>query len=104
MPTPDSAEPEEDGPERTPSDDLPGVHPKHLAADRAGKGMLRAAHDITVGLAAAGVDDDGVVVLRRGGPHRSLAGLEALLDAALADDEATDTATHSDSDSDSDSQ
>lgn len=77
-----------DSPEADPPDGEPGgVHPKHLAADRAGKGLLRAAHDITVGLAAAGVDDDGVVVLRRGGPHRSLGELEALLDEALSEEQ-----------------
>jgi hypothetical protein len=91
MPGAESDEPEQDRPRRSPSDDLPGVHPKHLAADRAGKGLLRAAHDITVGLAAAGVDDDGVVVLRRGGPRQSLSGLEALLDDALSDDSAHNT-------------
>lgn len=63
----------------------PPAHPRHLAADRAGKGLLRAAHRITEGLAEAGVADDGVVVLRTDGPHRSLAGLAELIDGALAE-------------------
>jgi len=61
------------------------IPPKHLAADRAGKAALHAAHDITAGLAEAGVEDDGVVVLRTDGPHRSLGELETLIDAALAE-------------------
>jgi len=60
---------------------------KHLATDRFGKTALRAAHDITTGLAASGVDDDGVVVLRTDGPHRTLSELESLIDDVLADDE-----------------
>ena len=59
---------------------------KHLATDRFGKTALRAAHDITAGLAAAGAADDGVVVLRTDGPHRTLSELESLLDDALADE------------------
>ncbi|HEY2206130.1 MAG TPA: hypothetical protein VGH99_16775 [Pseudonocardia sp.] len=61
--------------------------PKHLAADRAGKGFLRAAHHITLGLNEADVEDDGVVVLRTDGPHRSFGLLESLIDDALAEDE-----------------
>jgi len=34
---------------------------KHLATDRFGKTALRAAYDITAGLAASGAEDDGVV-------------------------------------------
>ena len=47
--------------------ELPPIHPKHLARERFGKGALHAAHDITEALAEAGVDDDGVVVLRTTG-------------------------------------
>jgi hypothetical protein len=64
----------------------PGVHPKHLAHDRFGKGALLAAHGITEALAEAGVDDDGAVVLRTDGRRHSLAELEALIDDALADE------------------
>lgn len=61
------------------------VVPAHLGADRFGKIALRAAHDISAALAAAGVDDDGAVLLRTDGPRQSLAQTEALLDAALAE-------------------
>lgn len=71
----------------------PEVHPKHLAYDRFGKEALLAAHDITEALAEAGVDDDGVVVLRTDGRRHNFAELEALIDAALAED-----AEHSDED------
>ena len=66
----------------------PPVHPKHLARDRFGKDALLAAHGITEALAEAGVDDDGVVVLRTDGRRHNLAELEALIDDALADDAA----------------
>jgi hypothetical protein len=67
----------------------PPVHPKHLARDRFGKHALNTAQDITEALAEAGVDDDdGVVVLRTDGKRHSIAGLEALIDDALADDAA----------------
>jgi hypothetical protein len=61
-------------------------HPKHRARDRFGKEALRAAHGITQALAEAGVDDDGVVVLRTDGRRHNLAELEALIDDALAED------------------
>jgi hypothetical protein len=64
----------------------PPVHPKHRARDRFGKAALHAAHGITQALAEAGVDDDGVVVLRTGGKRHSFAELEALIDDALIDD------------------
>ncbi|WP_214370703.1 hypothetical protein [Pseudonocardia sp. H11422] len=67
------------------TDELP-VHPKHAARDRFGKGALHAAHDITEALAEAGVEDDGVVVLRIGGKRTSLADLEKLIDDTLAED------------------
>jgi len=59
---------------------------KHLATERFGKTALRAAHDITAGLAASGAEDDGVVVLRIDGPHRTLSELESLIDDVLADE------------------
>jgi len=71
----------------------PEVHPKHLAYDRFGKEALLAAHGITEALAEAGVDDDGVVVLRTDGRRHNFAELEALIDDALAED-----AEHSDED------
>ncbi len=77
----------EDGPG---GPDLPEKHrvvPAHLGADRFGKIALRAAHDISTALAASGVDDDGAVVLRTDGPRQSLAETEALLDAALEEEE-----------------
>jgi hypothetical protein len=73
----------------------PEVHPKHLAYDRFGKEALLAAHDITEALAEAGVDDDGVVVLRTDGRRHNLAELERLIDDALAED-----AEHPDEDRD----
>ncbi|OLT13081.1 hypothetical protein BJF78_22775 [Pseudonocardia sp. CNS-139] len=63
------------------------VHPKHLARDRAGKQALQAAYDISRGLAEAGVEDDGVVVLRTDGPRPGLADLERLIDGALEENE-----------------
>ncbi|NEM04652.1 hypothetical protein [Geodermatophilus normandii] len=66
---------------------LPRVE-RHEAADRAGKAALRAAHDLTEALSEDGDDVPEPVVLRRGGPHRSLDGLAALLDQALEENEA----------------
>ena len=73
----------------TPGADAPGeppVHPKHRARDKFGKDALQAAHEITRALADAGVDDDGVVVLRTDGPRPGLADLERLIDEALEED------------------
>ncbi|MGY1591478.1 hypothetical protein ACI79D_05820 [Geodermatophilus sp. SYSU D00708] len=71
------------------TDDPPPIE-RHEAADRFGKAALRAAHRLTEALDTEGRDDDedGVpepVVVRRNGPHRSLDGLAALLDEALAE-------------------
>ncbi|MET0765412.1 MAG: hypothetical protein ABWY29_11135 [Blastococcus sp.] len=58
---------------------------KHAAADRFGKQALRAAHDINAALA----DDDAAaepIVVRRNGPHRSIHGLQTLIDEALDDE------------------
>jgi hypothetical protein len=70
-------------------DQLP-VHPKHRAYDRFGKEALHAAHGITRALAEAGVDDDGVVVLRTDGKRHSFVELEVLIDSALAEDAAAE--------------
>ncbi|MDD7931506.1 hypothetical protein [Actinomycetospora straminea] len=48
---------------------------------------LRTAHHIAESLAEAGVPDEPVVLDRRG-PHRSIAGLERLLDDALEEEAA----------------
>jgi hypothetical protein len=74
------------------ADEPPPIE-RHEAADRFGKEAIRAVHRLTE---AMDVDEDGVpepVVVRRNGPHRSLDGLAALLDEALAEeDEAADAA------------
>jgi hypothetical protein len=67
------------------SEHLPPLD-RHVAADRAGKRALRVAQEITEALAADGVGAGEPVLLRRGGPHRSIAGLAALLDEVLADE------------------
>jgi hypothetical protein len=63
------------------SDDLPPIE-RHAATDRFGRHALRTAHDL-----GAALPEDEPVLLRRGGPHRSIGELEALLDEALTDDE-----------------
>jgi hypothetical protein len=70
--------------------DEPPRIPQHEAWDRAGKKALRTAHDLGAALAEEGAAPEPVVV-RTGGPHRSIDGLAALIDAALADDEAART-------------
>jgi hypothetical protein len=57
----------------------------HEATDRIGKISLGTAHDLGVALAEGGADGEPIVV-RTGGPHRTVDGLLALIDAALADD------------------
>jgi hypothetical protein len=60
----------------------------HEARDRFGKTALRTAHDLTAALAADGRPEaDDPVVVRTDGPHRTIDGLAALLNAALDDDE-----------------
>jgi hypothetical protein len=69
---------------------------RHAAADRFGKRALGAVHDITVALAEG---DDGAgepVLLRRNGPHRSIGGLQALIDEALIDEALVDDAREDD--------
>jgi hypothetical protein len=59
---------------------------RHQAYDRFGKSALRTAHDLSEALSEAGrAEGDEPVVLRTNGPHRSIDGLAALIDAALAD-------------------
>jgi hypothetical protein len=60
---------------------------RHAAADRFGKRALRTAHDITAALADGDEGAGDPVLLRRNGPHRSIAALEALIDEALEDDQ-----------------
>ena len=59
----------------------------HEATDRIGRISLRAAHDLGAALAEEGADSEPIVV-RTGGPHRTVDGLLSLIDAALADDAA----------------
>ncbi|MGY1624699.1 hypothetical protein ACI789_21045 [Geodermatophilus sp. SYSU D00965] len=81
------------------TDDPPPIE-RHEAADRFGKAALRAAHRLTEAMGTEGMgtegmdtegrddDEDGVpdpIVVRRTGPHRSIDGLAALLDEALAE-------------------
>ena len=60
---------------------------KHAAADRFGKRALRTAHDITAALADGDAGAEEPILLRRNGPHRSIQGLQSLIDEALEDDE-----------------
>jgi hypothetical protein len=71
--------------------DLPPPIERHEAADRFGKTALRTAHRLTVAMAESGGDEEPILV-RTDGPHRTLDGLAALIDAALADDEVQGTA------------
>jgi len=68
------------------SDQPPRVE-RHEAADRFGKTSLQTAHDLTSALVEAGLaDEEEPVVVRRGGPHRSIDGLAALIDETLAEE------------------
>jgi hypothetical protein len=71
--------------------DQPPRIEKHEAWDRAGKAALRTAHDLGAALSGPGDPGTEPVVVRTGGPHRSLAVLEALIDDALAEAEGTRT-------------
>jgi hypothetical protein len=71
-------------------DDVPARIDKHEATDRFGKTTLRMAHDLTRALADGDDDVAEPIVLRRGGPHRSIDGLMALLDDALTDESAAE--------------
>ena len=63
---------------------------RHEATDRFGMISMRTAHDLGAALTESGSVDGEPIVVRRGGPHRSLDGLAALIDAALADEDPTD--------------
>lgn len=75
--------------------DQPPRIEKHEAWDRAGKAALRTAHDLGAALSATGEPGAEPVVVRTGGPHRSIAALAALIDDALADAEGSGTAERS---------
>ena len=80
--------------------DLPPPIERHEAADRFGKTALRTAHRLTAAMAESGADEEPILV-RTKGPHRTLDGLAALIDAALADDEGQGAAAeHSTGDAD----
>jgi hypothetical protein len=66
--------------------DLPPPIERHEAADRFGKIALGTAHRLTAAMAESGACEEPILV-RTDGPHRTLDGLAALIDAALADDE-----------------
>lgn len=73
------------------SDEPPPIeqHPppieKHAATDRFGKEALRTAHRLTVAMAGSDPAAEEPIVVRTDGPHRTLDGLAALIDEALAD-------------------
>lgn len=71
--------------------DLPPRIERHEAADRFGKTALRTADRLTAALAESGADEEPIL-LRTDGPHRTLDGLAALIDAALADNGVHDAA------------
>ena len=71
--------------------DLPPRIERHEAADRFGKIALHTAHRLTAAMAESGACEEPILV-RTDGPHRTLDGLAALIDAALADHEAHGTA------------
>ena len=68
-------------------DEHPPPIARHEAQDRIGRLTLGTAHDLGAALAEGGEDGEPIVV-RTGGPHRTVDGLLALIDAALADDAA----------------
>jgi len=75
------------------SQDRPDPRPprieQHEAVDRFGKAALRTAHDLGAALAETGHAEPGEpVVVRTGGPHRTIDGLAALIDTALEDEAA----------------
>jgi hypothetical protein len=69
-----------------PRDVEPPTVERHEAVDRFGKRALRTAHDLGAALAETGHGEPGEpVVVRTDGPHRTIDGLAALIDAALED-------------------
>ena len=72
-----------------PQDPRPPTVEQHEAVDRFGKAALRTAHDLGAALAETGHAEPGEpVVVRTGGPHRTIDGLAALIDEVLADEAA----------------
>jgi hypothetical protein len=66
--------------------ELPPRIDKHEATDRIGAISMRTVHELGAALTDSPAADVEPVVVRRGGPHRSIDGLAALIDAALADE------------------
>jgi len=66
--------------------DLPPRIERHEATDRFGKIALGTAHRLTTAMAESGADGEPILV-RTDGPHRTLDGLAALIDDALAEDD-----------------
>jgi hypothetical protein len=60
---------------------------RHEATDRFGKISLLTAHELGTALAESDSADGEPIVVRTGGPHRTVSGLAALIDAALAEAE-----------------
>jgi hypothetical protein len=71
------------------TEELPRIE-RHEAVDRFGTAALRAAHDLGEALAAGEDEDPEPVVVRRGGAHRSIDGLAAVLDEALGEEDPGD--------------
>jgi hypothetical protein len=70
--------------------ELPPRIERHEATDRIGAISMRTAHDLGAALSESGAPDGEPIVVRRGGPHRSLDGLAELIDAVLADEDPPD--------------
>jgi hypothetical protein len=68
-------------------DDPPLPIARHEAVDRFGKVTLRSAHRLSAALAEGGdAGGEEPIIVRTDGPHRTIDGLAALIDAVLADD------------------
>ena len=72
-------------------DEHPPPIARHEAQDRIGRLTLGTAHDLGAALAEGGADGEPIV-LRTGGPHRTVDGLLALIDASSAKEDRSDTA------------
>lgn len=66
--------------------DTPPPIERHAATERFGKAALRTAHRLSVAMAESGSAGEEPILVRAGGPHRTLDGVAALIDAALADE------------------
>jgi hypothetical protein len=64
---------------------------RHEATDRIGRISLSTAHDLGAALAGSSASDGEPIVMRTGGPHRTVDGLLALIDAALTDEDGGDS-------------